>query len=228
MISFSLIRAAAFATATLFALIELALGAAITNFTTTNIGGYFSFAALGIATAILTFCTLPLMLFLSRMRSGAIPSMVASEFGWVWVLWILWLAVGGSTANDFGNTNCGLVSRFDAPLASLCREVQAFEAFGFLTWIVLFIYSLILTYIVATQAARGNSNIWTIYIMQVEFDAAAQGEPQTSTPVVENKTDGSNFAPQYPPTQTASPVPSNPNYANVNVGQPQMSMHAQV
>lgn len=49
-------------TATVFALLELALGAAITNLTTTKFGGgYFSFAALGIATAILTFCTLPVM-----------------------------------------------------------------------------------------------------------------------------------------------------------------------
>jgi len=224
MVSFAVIRAGVFVTATVFALLELALGAAITNLTTTKFGGgYFSFAALGIATAILTFCTLPVMLFLSMRRSGAIPSMVASEFGWTWLLWIMWIAVGGSAANIFGNTNCNL--NFIVPVETLCREVQAFEAFGFLTWIILFAYNIILTYIIVTESTRGNAGIWTTYIMQVDFAGSAQNAPQPSTGVVENKADSTNFAPQYPPTQSPVGSPASPNLNYASVGQPAMNTH---
>ncbi|KAF8875346.1 hypothetical protein CPB84DRAFT_1796614 [Gymnopilus junonius] len=226
MVSFTLVRAAVFVTVTVFAVLELALGAAITNWTTTKLNGFFSFAALAIATAILTICTLPVMLFLSFRRTGAIPSMVASEFGWTWILWILWLAVGGSAANISGTRIVmALIDSVHNQLGTLCREVQALEAFGFLAWIVLFAYNIILTYIIVTQTTRGNANIWTIYIMQVEFDTPAQVAPQPSMGDVENKADA-NFAPQYPPTPNpiASPSPAstpNPNYASVN--QPMMS-----
>lgn len=45
----------------LFAFLVLALAGAITNYTTTFfLGAYFQFAALGIATAVLTLLTLPL------------------------------------------------------------------------------------------------------------------------------------------------------------------------
>ena len=47
----------------MFAFIVLALGAAIINFTTTKFvgGGYFSFAALGVANGVLTLVSLPVM-----------------------------------------------------------------------------------------------------------------------------------------------------------------------
>lgn len=49
--------------ASLFAFIVLALGASIINFTTTQFigGGYFSFAALGVANGVLTLFSLPVM-----------------------------------------------------------------------------------------------------------------------------------------------------------------------
>lgn len=47
---------------TLFALLALAMAAAITNFTNSYFrGAYFIYCALGIATAILTIFTLPVM-----------------------------------------------------------------------------------------------------------------------------------------------------------------------
>jgi len=66
--------------ATAFAFAVLVLAALITHFTSSfYFGGYFSFAALGIATSILTFLTLPVMLVLSMSRKAAIPSMISIE-----------------------------------------------------------------------------------------------------------------------------------------------------
>ena len=69
--------------ATAFAFAVLVLAALITHFTSSlYFGGYFSFAALGIATSILTFLTLPVMLVLSMNRKGAVTSMIAIEVAW--------------------------------------------------------------------------------------------------------------------------------------------------
>jgi len=203
--TFTLVRTVVFGVATLFAFLELALGAAITNYTSTRfLGGYFSFAALGIATAILTFLTLPVMLFLSLNRKGAITSMVAIEVGWTWFLWIMWLSVGGSTASIFTITNCNIT--FDNALESLCREVQAFTAFGFLTWIMLFAYNITLIVFVVRQQMRGNSGVWTGYILETDFAAAGPSSYSGGASEYKgnNNNNTGNFAPQYPPAQVAN------------------------
>ncbi|KDR74383.1 hypothetical protein GALMADRAFT_99396 [Galerina marginata CBS 339.88] len=211
--TFNLVRTCVFGVASLFAFLELALGAAITNYTTTRFfGGYFAFAALGIATAILTFLTLPVMLLLSLNRKGAVTSMVAIEVGWTWFLWIMWLSVGSSTASIFAVTNCNI--RFDTELETLCREVQAFEAFGFLTWIMLFAYNVTLIFLVIRQQMRGNTGVWTGYMLETDFTAAGpsysggtpeyKGSPNNMSNNNMANNNMGNFAPQYPPAQQAS------------------------
>ena len=48
-------------TASFFALIVIILGALVTNFSAKLLGGFFNYAALGIATGLLTLLTLPAM-----------------------------------------------------------------------------------------------------------------------------------------------------------------------
>ncbi|KAF8966508.1 hypothetical protein BDZ97DRAFT_687837 [Flammula alnicola] len=170
----SIARTIAFGIATLFAFLVLCLGAAITNYTTTSFfGGYFSFAALGIATAVLTLLTLPVMLFLSIQRKGAITSMIAIEIGWTWFLWILWLSVGGSSAGTVWLGNCSICRK----RRGYVRETQALTAFGFLAWIVLFAYNITLIVFVIRQHMRGNSSVWTGYVNETDFAAAGPTPP---------------------------------------------------
>jgi len=208
--TFAFVRKTVFVVASVFAFLELALGSAITNWTSTNFfGSYFSFAALGIATGILTFLTLPVLLFLSIKRQNAITSMVAIELGWTWFLWIMWLSTAGSAASVFWITDC--TNHFDSEAETICREVQAFTAFGFLTWIILFAYNILLMVLVIRQHMRGNTSVWTVYIMEVDF--AASGPLSGSG--IESKASPS-FAPQYPPTQVDAV-----NYAGPPVMTPQ-------
>jgi hypothetical protein len=86
----------------LFSVIVIILGGLLTNFSDTFLGGFFNYAALGIATGLLTLLTLPAMfvyrtisevlfpltlhesrLALSRVRKGAFTSMIAVEIGWI-------------------------------------------------------------------------------------------------------------------------------------------------
>jgi magnesium-transporting ATPase (P-type) len=121
-----LARTVVFSVASLFAFIVLALSASITNYTSSfYYGGYFTFAALGIATAVLTLLTLPPMLLLSLKRQGAVTSMIAVEVGWTWFLWILWLAVGGNSAG-FSWLGCSFAS---GKAESICQQTQAVTAF---------------------------------------------------------------------------------------------------
>ncbi|KAH9483117.1 hypothetical protein JR316_0005218 [Psilocybe cubensis] len=216
--TFGLVRTVAYAVATLFALLELALGAAIINWTETKLvlGGYFSFAALAIATGILTFLTLPVMLFFSRTRKGAIVNLVIIEAIWTFVLWVLWVAVGGSAAgtNFIAACDNNFVVDFyaDIGLKTVCGEMKALTAFGFLTWFILLAFNIFLFFLVIRQHMRGNSNVWTGYIAETDFDHEGAG---AGSGVVEQKI-SPTFSPQYPPqsppagtpqTQTTSPYP---------------------
>jgi len=219
--TFSRVRTVVFSVVSLFAFLELALGAAITNWTSTNfLGSYFTFAAVGIATAVLTLLSLPVMLFLSLKRKGAITSMILIEFAWTWFLWIMWVSTGGSTASVFMLTDCS--GRFIDNFESLCREVQAFQAFGFLTWIILFGYNMFLLVLAIRQQMRGNSSIWRSYILETDFSAAGSSAPGFT----EQKFDPSSFAPQYPPAQGGTPVGYAGQPAAVNP-HPQMMMASQ-
>ncbi|PPQ83652.1 hypothetical protein CVT25_006258 [Psilocybe cyanescens] len=204
-----LVRTVVYVIATVFALLELALGAAITNWTETKFifGGFFSFAALAIATGILTFLTLPVMLLFSRNRKGAIVNMVIIEAGWTWFLWIMWISVGGSAAATDLITACNndffvnINSEFG--LKTVCNETKALTAFGFLTWILLFAYNIFLLFLIIRQHLRGNPGVWTSYISEADFDHAGT---YTGGGVVEQK--GSpGFVPQYPPQSPQAGIP---------------------
>ncbi|KAJ3496998.1 hypothetical protein NLJ89_g10408 [Agrocybe chaxingu] len=135
---FGLVRTGVFGVVSLFALIAIILAAIVTNWTNTYyLLGYFPSAALGIATGILTILTLPVMWFLSVKRKGAVTSMIVVEIAWTWFLWIMWVAVGGSTAGTFWIGSCeGLsVLRGAGSAETACRSTQGLTAFGFLNWI---------------------------------------------------------------------------------------------
>jgi len=191
--TFRLVRKIVFGVAIAFSLGVLVVGALITNFTSSfYYGGYFTFAALGIATAVLTLLTLPVMLFLSLTRKGAVTSMIALELGWTWFLWIMWLSTGGSAASISWLGDCGA---FLSDAESACRETQALTAFSFLTWFGLLAYNVLLFALVIRQHMRGNTGVWNSFITEADFTAAGP----TSNMVLQDKMNvpQQNFAPQY-------------------------------
>jgi len=188
-----LTRTVVFATTSLFAAIVIVLGGLVESFTDTFFDGIvFSYAALGIATGVLTLLTLPAMLALSNYRKGVFSSMIALEIGWTWFLWIMWLAVGGNSAGTFG------LFIGDCRLA-VCSETSAITAFGFLSWIMLMSYCGLLFTLTFRQHLRGNTGVWTRDVTETDF--TAEGGNRDPQIVYDNKISYPN---QYPPA--VSPV----------------------
>jgi len=199
---FNIIRLVVFGVASLFSLIVIILGGVFTNFTDTKFRVFYSFAALAIATGLLTILTLPVMLTLSVIRKGAFTSMIAVEVGWTSFLWIMWLAVGASSASVSvaGVILIGNCSLFISSVQSACNEAAAITAFGFLTWILLTFYTVLLITLTFRQQFRGNV-VWTGEVTETDFTAPG-GNSQA---VYESKATPT-FASQYPPTDTSVPV----------------------
>jgi hypothetical protein len=78
----SIIRIVALCLTLAFAVIVLGLAAHVTNVTEEFFGLYYQFAALAIATAVLTLVSLPVFLIVDAVRTGAITSMVVVELAW--------------------------------------------------------------------------------------------------------------------------------------------------
>jgi len=152
----------------LFAFITLALAGHLTNTTLQLLGVYYQFAALAIATSVLTLLIGPTFLVVDLMRTGAVTSLVCVELGVLSFLWVLWLSVGADAADVNSRvfpTGCGFISeRID----TACREFSAIVAFGFLTWIILFAYTIVLLVYAIIGSSRGHK-VWTSSVKQTDF-----------------------------------------------------------
>ncbi|KAJ7283385.1 hypothetical protein C8J57DRAFT_733986 [Mycena rebaudengoi] len=151
-----------------FSAIVLGLAAGLTATTEKFLSGYFEFAALAIATAIITLVTVSVMVGLEFMRLGGFTSMVAVEIGWLSILWVLWLATGAESARagmftfivgcDYGND----------VVNGACRETSAIQAFSFLTWIILLGYTI--TLLIFSLIAQSRKNpVWTASVAEAPF-----------------------------------------------------------
>jgi len=166
---FGLIRVVILALVTFFAVLVLIMGALVTNYTVTFFGGYDTYAAFAIAIAVLTLFTVPVMIALSISRKGAFPSMIVVELSCVGVLWILWLAVGGTIGELLGVGYC--VTYYSSVVQPACMETLAMAAFSFLNWILLMVLDIFLLSLAILQASRGNSAIWTSCVTDVDYGA---------------------------------------------------------
>jgi hypothetical protein len=198
--TFRLLRMVVFGVASVFGLIVIILGALITHYTTEFLGFFYDYAALGIATGLLTILTLPAMLALSIARKGAITSMIAVEIGWVWFLWILWLSVGGHTVGIFFLGDCSDLG-FGTLVVAVCRETSALTAFAFLTWILLMAYNVTLIALTFRLHTRGHTRVWTQDVTDTDFTALRVDNSQ----IVYDPKVTATYATQYPP-QVGSPV----------------------
>jgi hypothetical protein len=208
----ALARLVVYSTASVFALLAMIMSALVINFTSSLFGGaYFTYSALGMATAILTFLTLPLMLFLSFRRKGAFTSMVIVELIWTWLLWVLWLSAGANVAGSLWINNC--TSFYARDTEAACMESQALAAFSFLNWIMLMAFEFTLLGLTIRQQTRGNP-CWTQDVTEVDYAGAGNASSIPSV-MMDQKIDSSNFAPQYAdpniPQYTGSTIPHQPS-----------------
>ncbi|KAJ6558758.1 hypothetical protein DFH09DRAFT_1162447 [Mycena vulgaris] len=186
------LRLAVLSTVILFALIELGLAAALTSTTQKFFFVSFSYAALAIATSVITMATVPAMIALEIMRPGGVTSMIIVELSWLNFLWILWLATGAQAAQAsavfsmfFGG--CGPDSEsvdvgdgtvvVDNPTSGICHETSAITAFAFLNWIILLGYTSTLLVMSLIATNRKQSGVWQASVANAPFSVA------TSAPV---------------------------------------------
>jgi len=163
-------RMAVFGAVSVFGLIAfgisahlVALAAEFTSRTRSGFGG-FEFAALGLATAILTLISVPPMFAISIKRRGAYTSYVVAELAWLSFLWIMWLATAGSIAKLFViDTGCYG--------NGVCMEIQAVEAFGFLNWLMLLAYTITLLTASCIAHNKGHTSVWKSEVAYFNWSA---------------------------------------------------------
>ncbi|KAK7471078.1 hypothetical protein VKT23_002493 [Stygiomarasmius scandens] len=169
MSSLSSFRLAVLATCVVFALIVLGLAAHMKHFTDgLDLRGApeklpLDYEGLAIATAILTLITLPVMIALDAVHKGKVfTSKVVVELVWLGILWVLWVATAAQSVVSFNKIFEGVgcdPDKLGGVLITFCRETQATAAFGFLIWIALFFYTLVLLAFSIRAADRGSS-VW--------------------------------------------------------------------
>ncbi|KAG6918208.1 hypothetical protein DXG01_015801 [Tephrocybe rancida] len=190
------LRTGVFVFVTLASVVILALSAHVTNTTVTLLGGYFAFAALGIAASLLSLLSLPLMLIVDNMRKGAFTSMILVEVSWLGLLWILFLSTA-STASQAASFNFGRsCSSRIAIYSTTCREFGAIQAFAHLAWLALFGYLVTLIVFSIQVANRGYNRVWYQSVKETEFNAPPVNVAPLGIP-----------AQQYIPAQNTGPYP---------------------
>jgi hypothetical protein len=187
-----LARTVVYGVVSVFSLVVIITAAIVTNYTTSarRFGYYYSYAALGIATAILTLFTLPIMWFLSEKRKGSVVSMSVVDISWGWFLWIMWLSTASTSTGWW--TDCSFFG--ESQFETACRSSQALTAFSFLNWLFLMFYNFTLFAFTIRQHMRGNTGVWRQPISEVDFTATGNNN---FAPGQELKMQ-SGFAPQYP------------------------------
>ncbi|GLB33399.1 hypothetical protein LshimejAT787_0102830 [Lyophyllum shimeji] len=198
------LRTGAFGAVILFSLIIIALCGHITNTTTTFLGGYFTFAAMGIATAVLSLLSLLTMLVVDNMRKGAFTSMIIVEIGWLGLLWVLWLTTAALTSQLGVFTGSSCHTR-NSTANTLCREISAVQAFAHLAWLVLFGYLGALITFSLIAANRGYNRVWFQSVKETEFNAPPVHQQPMQQPMQTQYLPAQNTGVSYPPQGSPAP-----------------------
>ncbi|KAF7964567.1 hypothetical protein HWV62_5604, partial [Athelia sp. TMB] len=188
-----------------FAIIVLGLAANYTSETQAADGITLDFAALAIATAVLTLVSLPAMLIIDAVRDGAFTSMVVTELATLFVLWVLWLATAAYTTNIFDSAFyfSGSCNDLFPEYRPVCHQYQALMAFSWLAWLALFIYS-VYVFVLAIIGANRGQRVWTATAKELGAGGAGAG---SATPAAFNNAPMQQH--QYPPTTAATPSAAN-------------------
>jgi len=117
------------------------------------IGPLLNLVGFAIATPVLTFAVLIPVMIIEFLRRGALTSLVATELGFIGVLWVLWLACAADITSALGGYSLGDCGRATGTLASLCSQYEALQAFSWLNWLILLSYwATILVFALVSQS----------------------------------------------------------------------------
>ncbi|KAK7060155.1 hypothetical protein VNI00_000919 [Paramarasmius palmivorus] len=204
-------RLVALSTTLIFAAVLLGLNAHLTWLTNQYFGGYFAFAALSIATAVLTILTLPILITIefTRKGKGGFFATILVELIWLCILWVLWLASAGKAAEDNSSIfpdGCGFGVAY---IDTACREFAAIVAFNFLTWFALFAYT-ITVLVLSIMAAKRGKDVWFMSVREGLVSSSGQRDleavKEKATPSVNGKPDEPVNAHSYAQMPNVSPV----------------------
>ncbi|KAH7887253.1 hypothetical protein F5I97DRAFT_2007666, partial [Phlebopus sp. FC_14] len=197
---------------TLFALVVVGICAHIESLIAGYSDVFLTFAAFGLAAGAVTVVSLPLFLFLGRLRRGIFTSMIVFEIIWFFILWILWVATAGDTvaARTYYFPEGCVLDQYPQS-NQICYEITAVEAFSFLAFFCVFIYYDVLVLYAIINAIRGKG-IWTASV----HEAAGVTGPPSAIPM--NQTQYASvpggqyqnyggFPPNAPPQQAYNPYP---------------------
>lgn len=180
---FSVIRIGIFSLSIVFSLIVLGLNAYYISLTQPL---YFIFSALGVATALLTILTVPVMLIVDSIRRGAFTSMIVVELVWLFILWVLWVATAGEAAATFNYyfpRGC-IYASVDPTANAYCMELQAIQAFAFLNFFIFLGYTGTLLVFAIIAGSRGNS-VWTSSVKESTFFPKNSWPAQQQVPLAQ-------------------------------------------
>ncbi|KZO99418.1 hypothetical protein CALVIDRAFT_534407 [Calocera viscosa TUFC12733] len=140
---------------------------------------------LGIATAVLTIISAIPVLVIDFFRKGVFTSWTAVELGWVGVLWVLWLATGADAASiatvacEVFCVNDGFGDNFCSGSGSICSQIRAVAAFGFIGFFIL-VAIWVWTLVIAIRAHNvGDQHVWTTPAYEYAPGAKMYGGPPT-------------------------------------------------
>jgi hypothetical protein len=210
----AILRIVALVSTFVFSVVVLGLTAHFTSTTNTYIAVTYNFAALALASASISIVSIPVMLIVDFVRTGAFTSMVVVELVWLSVIWVLWLSTAADTASFFSvffNSSCGYI---DQIVNTACHEVQALEAFAFLTWLILLAYTITLLVYAIIGSSRGHKT-WTSTVKQGNFLAPAGQTGGVQQPQYQQGQPAMPPMHQYPP-----PNPSPQSYPAPGAGYP--------
>ncbi|KIK07663.1 hypothetical protein K443DRAFT_86599 [Laccaria amethystina LaAM-08-1] len=233
-----LLRTIVFIASSVLGLAVLAMSAHIVSWTNSIVSGaYFQYAALALATGLLTVLSLPALLMISIGRKGAVTSMIVVELCWLWFLWVMWVASAGNVASTVWISSC---DRAKGIVATICAETQTIEALGFINWFMIMAYTITLLIFTVMSQMRGHS-IWTQSVREADFTAPAVFSAPVQPMAHEVKMDntgisqfsapqGQFVAPQaqYPPYNAGTPVSGYAGTPPPQVQQQPMSPYPQV
>ncbi|KAJ7214877.1 hypothetical protein GGX14DRAFT_443310 [Mycena pura] len=185
------VRLVVLAAVSLFGLVALAMGGALAGAAGPTVVGdtdIAPYASLAIATGVLTLVTLLPMIVLEIIRPGGPTSMIIVEIAWLSILAILWLATGAETAavlqavSDFGLGFGGICDSDDdlsdligssaaSQISAGCGETKAIAAFGFLNWLLLTFYVVVILIFGIMASSRKQAGVWTSSVSGMQSGA---------------------------------------------------------
>ncbi|TDL29603.1 hypothetical protein BD410DRAFT_31663 [Rickenella mellea] len=198
------LRLLTFGTSLGFSVIILGLCANILSLTLNLNNRYFVFSAFGLAIGILTVLFLLPMLVIDLTRKGPMTSWIVVELPVLSVLWVLWLAVAADAVSDVVASDLfsGSCDYLNSKVNTVCNSYKAIEAFGFLTWLILMAYTIVLLVFACISQSRGNKAVWTSSVRDTDFLAYPNGK---AAPSMNQYTGGSGAAMPMPPQGHAYP-----------------------